>query len=512
MQTVLNGTQMKAADRYNIETIGIPSLVLMERAALAIAQEAEKRCVPGGRITVFCGYGNNGADGLAAARMLSLHGYSVQVILVGDTERATLEWQVQKTVLDHLGGIPCTESAQTEYPVKESNLIIDALFGIGLTRSLSGAWKEAAEQINGSGVPVLAADIPSGIHAGTGQVLGTAVKADITVTFGYEKLGLLLYPGAAYAGDVVTADCGFVPPPELLKEEAEGRLFHVFEPGETGRIPKRRPDGNKGTFGKVLLIAGSVGMCGAAYLSGLAAYRCGAGLVRVVTPRENIPVIQTLLPQAVVTSYDGAADREVPEAEIREWINWADSVVIGPGLSKGRAAEAILRAMLTHRDRKPTVLDADALNLLAEHQELLEELDQQVILTPHQGELSRLLGVSITELKKDPVRAAEAFYQKTGAVCVMKDARTLVISEKQRYLNRSGNDGMAAGGAGDVLTGILGALLASGMETAQAAETGVWLHGLAGDLAAKRFGRHAMTAKELADSIGEILKTWEEEQ
>ena len=502
---------MKAIDRYNIETIGIPSLVLMERAALAVVQEVEIRCPSGGQITVFCGYGNNGADGLAAARMLALHGYSVQVILVGDPERATAEWQVQKAILDRLGIPSCTGDELPEYPVKESAFLIDALFGIGLTRPLSGVQEEIVRQINESGVPVAAVDIPSGIHAGTGQVLGTAVKADVTVTFGYEKLGLLLYPGARYAGEAVTADCGFASSPELLKEEAEGKLFHVFEPGEAGKIPKRRPDGNKGTFGKVLLIAGSVGMGGAAYLSGLAAYRSGAGLVRIVTPEENIPIIQILLPQAIVTGYDGTAGRTVSETEIREWITWADAVVIGPGISKSAAAEAVLRAVLTYRNGKKTVLDADALNLLADHQELMEELDQQVILTPHQGELSRLLGVSIKQLKEDPVRAAEALYQKTGAVCVIKDARTLIVSENRRYLNRSGNDGMAAGGAGDVLTGILGAFLASGMDVAQAAETSVWLHGLAGDRAAEQFGRHAMTAKELADSIGEILKTWEEE-
>ncbi|MCI8465383.1 MAG: NAD(P)H-hydrate dehydratase [Lachnospiraceae bacterium] len=517
MQMLLNGAQMKAVDRYNIEEIGIPSVVLMERAALAVAKEAERICSPGDFVLLVCGRGNNGADGMAVARMLTLHGRKVEVLLFGRKERATEENRLQEKILQKLEVPVNTVDIFSEYPIRGGyRLVVDALFGIGLSRPLTGEAKEAARWINqvkDTGVPVLSVDIPSGISADTGQVLGASVRADVTVTFGYEKLGTILYPGTLYAGRRVRADIGFVEPSSM-----EG-VARSFFPGEKGCLPGRLADGNKGTFGRVFLAAGSDGMSGAAFLSAKAAAKSGAGLVQIYTVKENVPVLQTLLPEAIVTAFspgeeemrEESGQEEIHREPVRTTLDRASVLVAGPGLSVKPYARRLLKRLLEERKARqiPCVLDADALNLMAKDRALLHTLDEKVLVTPHMGEMARLTGKSIGELKEDPIRAAGEFYKRYGAVCILKDARTTVVSGKGTYVNLSGNDGMATGGSGDVLSGILGGLLAGGMKPADAAETGVYLHGLAGERAAKRLGRRAMLAGDLLEAVGEVLLDWE---
>ncbi|MCI8550179.1 MAG: NAD(P)H-hydrate dehydratase [Lachnospiraceae bacterium] len=504
MQYLLDGAQMKAVERYNIEEIGIPSLALMERAAFAVADEAEKLCPPKGRILVVCGMGNNGADGLAAARMLYLHGKKVEIVVSGPMERATEEHRIQRRILEKLDVPVNTMDISREYNIKgRYDLIIDALFGIGLSRPLTGEARRIVRWINeagGCGSQVLSVDIPTGVSSGTGGILGTAVRAQVTVTFGYEKLGMALYPGAEYAGRHIVADIGFVKPPNL------GEAVRSYLPGEKGCLPHRPAGGNKGTFGRVFLAAGSAGMCGAAYLSGKAAYLSGAGLVQIHTVKENVPVLQSLLPEAVITVCDPS-----PVSEGKALSPRASVLVAGPGLSTKPYAGELLKKLLQERQEYgiPCILDADALNLLAEDRSLFDHLDRHVAVTPHMGEMARLTGKTIEELKADPVLAAKEFYEKYGVICVLKDARTVVASERGIYVNLSGNDGMATGGSGDVLSGLLGGLLAGGMELAEAAETGVYLHGLAGDAAASRLGRHAMLAGDILEAAGTVLHTWE---
>ncbi len=522
MQYLLDDRQMKAVDRYNIEEIGIPSLVLMERAALFVAAEGERLCPEGGLVRLVCGTGNNGADGLAAARMLFLHGRRVEVFLLGRPERATEENKVQRGILQKLGVPVYTAGGFFEYDKRESaSLVVDALFGIGLSRPLEGEAAEAVSRMNEAGkagIPILSVDVPSGLAAGTGRVLGVAVRADVTVTFGYEKLGMALYPGTEYAGRRVVADIGFAEPPDMAG------VVRTFCPGERGWLPKRAADGNKGTFGRVFLAAGSPGMCGAAYFSGKAAGVSGAGLVQIGTARENVPVLQTLFPEAVVTVLDadgepgkGSGETDArgqsrePFREGSGLLGRASVLVAGPGLSVNASAGRLLKMLL--RERKacgiPCVLDADALNLLAGERELLAYLDEKTILTPHMGEMARLTGKTVEELKADPVGAARAFHETHGVVCVLKDARTVVASERGVYVNLSGNDGMATGGSGDVLSGIIGGLLAGGMEPFEAAETGVYLHGLAGDAAAERLGRRSMMAGDILEAAAGVFRDWE---
>ena len=516
MQELLSGSQMKAVDRYNIETLGIPSLVLMERAALAVAREAEKLSKPEDRVLFVCGMGNNGADGLAAARMRVLHGRKAEVLLVGDPARATEEHTVQRRILEKLDIPVNTMDSYPEYSIESPyGLVVDAIFGIGLSRPLAGEAEKAVSLVNrvaSGGSRVLAVDIPSGISASNGQVLGIAVKADVTVTFGYEKVGMVLYPGTSYAGRRIVADIGFAPVPHMEP------LARTFFPGEKGRLPRRPADGNKGTFGRVFLAAGSAGMSGAACLSAKSAYRSGAGLVEVYTVEENRPIVQTLVPEAVVTVYTPAVENGSEQEKYEGLLKRAAVLVAGPGLSTEPYAGKLLAGLLQEAKKReiPCVLDADALNLLSGNRELFRYLHKNTVVTPHMGEMARLTGKTVAELKADPIKAAADFHRETGAVCVLKDARTVVASEKGIYINCTGNDGMATGGSGDVLSGILGGLLAglSAEErqngaVADLAELGVYLHGLAGDKAAERYGRRSMTAADLAASVSEVLLAWE---
>ncbi len=514
MEYLLDGGQMKAVDRYNIEELGIPSLVLMERAALAVSGEAVRMTPPGGKVLALCGTGNNGADGLAAARHLHLKGFQVQAVLVGKWEKATEENRLQQRILEKLGVPVGTGDGILEYDrAKGYDLILDGIFGVGLSRPVEGtaaAWIRAVCRAAESGTKVLSLDIPSGVYAG-GGASDPAVRAHETVTFGYGKLGMALYPGASYCGTIVTADIGFAPPPWM--SGTGERLVRSFRRGEPGLLPFRPADGHKGTFGRVLVAAGSPGMCGAAYFSAMAACRMGAGLVQVLTVRENIPVLQTLLPEAVLSVCRVEDGKLAPgmEEQIGELCRRADVLAAGPGLSREPYARELLSLLLKERkDREiPAVLDADALNIMAEDRDLLEDLGPRVIVTPHMGEMARLTGIGTALLKSRPLEAAREFRERYGAVCVLKDARTAVASERGLYLNRSGTDGMGTGGSGDVLSGILAGFLAGGLTPAQAAESGVYLHGLAGEWAAGKYGRRAMTARDLLEGIGPVLMEWE---
>lgn len=503
MQRLATGVQMKAVDRYTIEDIGIPSMVLMERAALGVAEEIENRIPKSGRVLCVCGVGNNGADAVAAGRMLFLHGFRVVLIMVGSLEKATKECARQLSIAKNLGLDYSVWSG--EMPAVHStgfHAVIDGLFGVGLSREVTGVCRQAVEYINKMDALTVAVDIPSGIHADTGAVMGTAVRADLTVTFGWNKTGLALYPGRGYAGQVLVKDIGF---PNQAYEAAGGHIF-TYDRRDLERIPKRPAHSNKGTFGKVLVAAGSIGMSGAAYLSGLAAYRMGAGLVRILTVEENRKVIQALLPEAVVTTYDPLEMEEGgPKVltMLEEACNWASVVVAGPGLGREAYVKTLVEQIMANAS-SPLIMDADALNAVAEFPYLTGYYTDNVIITPHLGEMSRLAGMEIGRIQEDLMGAAASYARTHGITCILKDAATVAAGQgEELYINSSGNNGMATGGSGDVLTGVLAGLLAGGMDIWEASVLGVYLHGLAGDRAAKRLGERAVLARDIIEGLGE---------
>lgn len=503
MRYLVSGGQMKEVDRYTIESIGIPSMVLMEQAAAAVVRQVERRASRRDRIWAVCGTGNNGADGIAAARLLHLKGYAVTVILAGSRESGTDEYRKQLAIAERLG-VDLIE--YSDFIPGRCELIIDAVFGVGLSREVGGTYRELLTTLPGCGPAfVVAVDIPSGIHADTGGVMGTALKADVTVTFGYEKLGTLLYPGRAYSGEVVVADIGF---PPVSLERLSPELF-TYDREDIRMIPSRPAYSNKGTFGRVLIVAGSKNMSGAAYLSALAAYRMGAGLVKIFTVEENRTILQTSLPEAIITTYD-PQEAMTPTIRFQTLLEaqceWASVVVLGPGIGQEAYTRNLVETVLANA-YVPIILDADGLNAIAAYPELTNYFTENIIVTPHLGEMARLTGSTVEEIRTRLIPCAREYADRYGITCVLKDAVTVAARKDQRtYINTSGNSAMAKAGAGDVLTGIIAGLLALGMEESDAASMGVYLHGLAGDAARRKAGEHGLLARELAEALTDIMQ------
>ncbi|MCC8047225.1 MAG: NAD(P)H-hydrate dehydratase [Clostridiales bacterium] len=559
MERLLNAAQMKACDTYTIRQIGIPSAVLMERAALAVVEEMKKACLDLSRVLVVCGSGNNGGDGFAIARILSRScGFSqgscdssrnirsfpedsrglnqehsgesenrqgkasqVTIAFVGKEDSLSEETRLQKKICENLGLKISSNFMEAEYTV-----IVDAIFGIGLSRPIEGRYAEVIRWMNDQRAKRVAVDIPSGISADDGRVMGVAVKADLTVTFAARKVGQILYPGAAVCGKLICRDIGICEEEQALSQASsqissqetgarctELPFIFTYTECDLDKIPARSPYSNKGTYGKILLIAGSEGMSGAAVLSAKSAFRAGCGMVRVFTPSCNRTVIQTCLPEAIVTVWDPGASAEETKLLLEKALDWSDAACIGPGLGTSAQAASLLQWTLRQYE-KPLVIDADALNLLAQirgEREYMEAgrsirgLSGKRILTPHIGEMSRLTGKDKNQITMDLPESSRSLAEAWGAVCVLKDARTAVSDGSRIYLNTSGNDGMAVAGSGDVLSGLICALLAQKMPCFDAAALGVYLHGLAGDAARKELGPYGMIAGDIAERIGLVM-------
>ncbi len=500
MDYLLDAAQMKAADRYTVTKLGISSMELMERAAASCVRSMEREGWDMSRICIVCGSGNNGGDGFAIGRILLGKGKAVTAVFAGRMESRTGETARQMQLYEQAGG----RIAET-YEPGDYSIIVDALFGVGLSRDVTGHYRKVLEQMNQAGGKKLAVDIPSGISASTGQVMGTAFQADMTVSFQEEKLGLCLFPGCEYAGNVVAADIGI----DISNVTDSSQIcYSIGKRDAAAMLPERPADSHKGTFGKLLLIAGSKGMAGAAYLSAYGAYRSGAGLVRVYTAEENRCIIQQLLPEAVVTaygSYDGA--------ELRSMLSWADTVCIGSGIGISDTSQSILNTVLNHAEN-PCIIDADGLNILAGHPDWMKKLrNGDYILTPHMKELSRLTGRPVCEIKKNRRQVIESFTAEYKAVLVQKDSRTMVgACGRKSYVNRSGGPAMAKAGAGDVLAGVISGLRVQGMNSYDSAVLGVYLHGLAGDIAGEQLGSYSVLARELADGIASAMQEVEREK
>lgn len=500
MRYVVDAASMKAVDEYSIKQVGIPSLVLMERAALCVTETIlEKVCHDtDSRILCVCGTGNNGADGLAVARQLTEKNINTDVYTVGEGN-TTSEYRVQLNIIENLG-IECISKPLFD----EYDVIVDAVFGNGLSRNVEGRYKDIVDLINGAskkGCTVVAVDIPTGVNATDGRIMGCCVNADITVTFGYEKLGMILYPGTAYCGEVIIKNIGFAPYYEELKE------IFVYEDEDIKRLPERQSDGNKGTYGKALVVAGSSGCGGAAILAGKAAYNMGTGLVKVLTHIDNKEPLLIHVPECLISTYDDTCSGENASQLLEESFHWATCIAIGPGLSTDKRAERLTLEVAKKADMV-RVFDADALNIIARNKITIESCGKEsnAIITPHIGEMSRLTGISVPEIKKNIIATAVEYAREYHVICVLKDARTVVTDGERVYINCSGNDGMATGGSGDVLTGIITGLLATGMGCFDAACLGTFIHGKAGDKAAECCGNVSMTATDIARFIKEVIK------
>ncbi len=498
---MVTAAEMREIDRRAMEEFGIPGVVLMENAGLSVVRAVRR--AGGRRVLILCGPGNNGGDGLVAARHLYRE-KEVGVWLAAPPESYRGDALINLNILGKLGHPLQVLSGRDDLrrlasDLARADLVVDALLGTGTARAVTGMLSEAIGLVNDCGVPVLAVDIPSGVCADSGRILGIAVRAAKTVTFGLPKRGLFLFPGAACAGETEVADIGL--PPALLS----GHGLRLLTAEEVRvKLPKRPPDAHKGTFGTVLLVAGSAGMAGAAVLAARGALRGGAGLVTVAAPFSAQRAVAGLVPEATTlplpeNSRGSLGVEALPL--LRERWRHSSVLAVGPGLTASAEVAEVLSGLLKEC-QLPVVLDADALNVLAAYPHIMSARGAPAVITPHPGEAGRLLGIPASEIQSDRVAAARRLAERFNCTAVLKGAYTLIAAPGGGVaLNPTGNSGMATGGSGDVLTGLLAALLAAGMAVTAAAEAAAWLHGLAGDEAAAVLGQDALTAGDLADYL-----------
>lgn len=508
MRSVMNAQQMREVDKYMIETLQIPSLVLMENAAMGTArlvmEKKKDPCV----VHVFCGTGNNGGDGLACARILLARGYDAYVAIVGSPQNLTEDAAANYAFFEHFPDrILSVSSIEDLYGwrVPKADVIVDAIFGVGLSREVLGVHADVIASINSTQATRISVDIPSGVDADTGRILGTAVHADATATFQYPKVGHFLYPGREYTGQLRVVPIGI---DKGVEDVVASRMVAYESDDPDVLIPLRNPDSNKGTYGRLLLLAGSRGMAGAAVMCARSAYAAGAGLVAVGAPWAVVDVMQNAVPEATCVL--------LPEEEGRLFSGSANAVeyaaegktamVVGPGLGSGKGLKTLVSEILTTY-QICRVVDADALNALDKDLKVLAHVRGDVVFTPHPLEFARLLGTELRSVQDHPLELATAFAQKCRVTLVLKGATTIVAGpDGDISLIAAGSPGMAKGGSGDVLAGVIGGFAAQGVPGYDAAVLGAYLCAMAGERAATLHGEYSSSPMDTIEELGGVME------
>ena len=508
MEFILSVEEMRRADAVAIEKLKIPGIILMENAGLKTAQYIAERFAPLSRkkVGIFCGKGNNGGDGFVVGRHLHQMSAKVNFWLVGKKEDLHGDALINMRIADQMGlTIREIETWQSEVTSCGYDLLIDALLGTGLKGEVRGIYAEIIKSINQFPGNVAAVDTPSGLNCDSGKPLGDCVCADITVTMGNIKTGMLFYPGREYTGELAIADLS-VPASVFRQIHSQKQLYSIDN--YIALLPSRSADAYKNTFGKVLVLAGSTGLTGAASLCSQAALRSGAGMVILGCPDKLNSIFEEKLTE-VMTDPLPCTDNGCLQASafdaVAGSLAWSHVIALGPGLSTHPETRKFVHRVLREQSR-PMVIDADGLNNLAEAAELLAEYKGELALTPHVGELSRLTGLKIAEIQESPVEIVKKYAQKWDAVLLLKGAPTIIGDrEGNIYFNPSGNSGLATAGSGDVLTGLITGFLAQGLKAKNAALLGAFVHGLSGDHTAMAKGQRGLIAGDLLNHIPDVL-------
>jgi NAD(P)H-hydrate epimerase len=509
---ILNAEQMREADRRTIHDIGIPSLVLMENAGrqTVAAMESLYSGLAERRVALVCGKGNNGGDGFVIARSLHQRGVPVSVFLIGHVAEVKGDARVNLEILGRLGLTVVEVADESAWElhiteIEQHDLIVDALFGTGLSAPLAGFYETVVADLNECGIPIVSVDMPSGLSADTPDVIGPAIEATVTVTLAAPKLPLVLPPGEAKSGEVVIADIGI--PSDVIAQLEGPHIELLTRDGMRPLVQPRAADAHKGDFGHVLVVAGSMGKSGAAVLAGLGALRSGAGLTTVATPRSCQPIVAAQAPEYMTEGLDETPAGTVDFAAVETVLGFgADVLVVGPGLGRGESVTAFVRELVV-KSAAPIVLDADGLNAFGgDASALVGREGRDLVITPHPGEMARLLGCAVQDVQADRLGLAGDFARAHKLYVVLKGYRTIVATpEGKIFVNPTGSAGMATGGTGDVLAGMIGAWLAQLLDAEAACRLAVYLHGSAGELADADTGEVSMTAGDLADHIGDAI-------
>ena len=513
VEYILTGKEMQLYDKNTIERLKVPSLVLMEQAALAALEEIQKEMIVSNKkILILSGTGNNGGDALALARLLFLKDALITVVMVSNRQKEELsfssEAETQYEIIKKMG-IPVV----TELPSDSYDMIIDGIFGVGLNREITGKIREIISKVNTYGGKKIALDLPSGIDASTGQIYGVAFQAHITITFAFYKRGLCFFPGRETCGRIIKKEIG-ITEYSFFEEKPE---MYALKGEPWNLLPLRSSFGHKGTFGKILIVAGSKSIGGAAYLSAKAAFYSGCGMVKICTHKNQYGPLFSLLPEAMYECYENEGEIS---SLMKEAVSWADIIVMGPGMGTDALSQKVWQSVI-EGEKKPLVLDADGLTLLAkeENTALLEKLQKEekskrtLVLTPHALEFARLCNLSMVEVEKNWEKILREYAHKLKCIIVKKNARTVICDGgKELTLNLTGNHGMATAGSGDVLCGIIAAFLAVFSDSSMAVKTAVYCHGLAGDLMVEKRGHHSLMAGDLLEAIPLLLSKGEKKR
>jgi NAD(P)H-hydrate epimerase len=503
---VVTATEMREIDRSTIAEVGIPGTVLMERAGVAVAEHVLCHYAPE-RVLVLAGTGNNGGDGLVAARELFNRGVSARVLMAGTRAKLSPDCRFQYEIIRKMR-VPVEHRTLPTPRDMHGALVIDALFGTGLVRPITGQVAEAIASLNASDSTVVSVDMPSGISADTGQVLGAAVQADATVTFGAPKRGHFLHPGAGHTARLLVRDIGF---PRSLLEEVSGQL--LVKDDMSLLVPGRPAASHKGDYGHVLVLAGSRGKTGAALMAARGALRTGAGLVAIGIPEHLTGSLQSAALEEMILPLadtgEGALSHQAADDVLAFASAQADVVAAGPGLGQRGETVRLVRDLI-QRSPVPLVLDADALNAVAAAPDILTRAKSPLIITPHEGEFARMGETTRDAIRRDRPAVALSFAKAHGVIVVLKGAPTVIAEpEGAVFFNSTGNAGMATAGTGDVLTGVIAGLLAQQLNPLEASLLGTYLHGLAGDLASKACGAHALLASDIIESVSDAYRSLE---
>lgn len=510
--------QMREIDRASIEDYGMPGVVLMEAAGRGVADLVRRLCPQRhASVVIICGTGNNGGDGFVTARHLLRGETDVVVYLVGDEQRIAGDARINYDILRKIGGqVRCLRSeeelAAEASHIAHARVVVDALFGTGLAKEVGGLHRQVLEELNRSRGIKVAVDVPSGLDADTGRVLGVAFAADHTVTFGYPKVGMVGHPGSERVGELHLVDIGI---PCAVERQAQFAA-EVLEPGDVAaRLLDRPVWGHKGTYGHLLVIAGSVGKTGAALLCADAALRSGLGLCTIAAPVDAARALEAktleVMVEALVPEGGELDDSDAIFRRLEALLVGKSAIAVGPGIPRGPGTPRFI-GRLVKEAQLPMVLDADALNDLVGQVQLLRESRVPLLLTPHPGEMARLIGGAVDEIQGDRLGTVVRFAVQHGVYVALKGYRTTIAApDGTAFINPTGNSGMGSGGTGDVLTGLVGGFLGQRHDPLDALTLGVYVHGMAGDRAACIGGQRSMVARDLLGQVGGVLKEWEPE-
>ena len=514
---VVTAQEMRQIDQQAIEHIGIPGAVLMEHAGTAVVRAIRQHFPECQRIAVIVGKGNNGGDGLVVARQFAHAGQPVQIFLVSPPESFAGDALTNLQIAQNLN-LPITSVlAEDELEAAKSqiasvDLIVDSIFGTGLRGGVHGFIGDIITYINKTERPVIAIDLPSGLSADTGMAEGACIQASYTVAMGLPKRGNLIQLGATFTGKLEVADIGF--PPSVI--DTQNIQINWTQPSDAARILPPRPiHSHKGTYGRVYVVAASTGMTGAAALTSTGALRVGAGLVTLGAPKSLNPILEVKLTEAMTVPLPETAEGSLAleaKSHIIETVERTKSVLaIGPGLSQHPETVALVHSLI-RESNAPIVIDADGVNALSKSKEILSSLSPQTVLTPHPGEMARLIGGTVEALERERVGIAQRFAETHNITLVLKGAPTVIArGNGEVWINSTGNAGMATGGMGDILTGLIAGLIAQKVSPFDAAVLGVYLHGLAGDIVAESIGMHGLMAGDVLNSVPKAIKLCSEQ-